>query len=57
MPGAQQIEEVQPALGRPGAEPGEPVIADLRAKPVRGLMGLSVICVQKVPLKSLLGQR
>ena len=32
--GAQQIEEVQPALARPGAEPGEVVIADLRAEAV-----------------------
>ncbi len=29
---AQQIEEVQPALARPGAEPGEVVVADLRAE-------------------------
>jgi hypothetical protein len=29
VPGAQQIEEVQPALARPGAEPGEVVVADL----------------------------
>ena len=34
MPGAQQIEEIQPALRGARAEPGEPVIADLRAKPV-----------------------
>ena len=32
--GAQQIEEVQPALRGPRAKPGEPFIADLRAKPV-----------------------
>ena len=32
--GAEQIEEVQPALRGPRAEPGEPLIADLRAKPV-----------------------
>ena len=31
MSGAQQIEEVQPALRWPRAEPGEPVAADLRA--------------------------
>jgi hypothetical protein len=34
VPGAQQIEEVQPALARPGAEPGKFVIADLRAEAV-----------------------
>ena len=34
MPCAQQIEEVQPALARPRAEPGEVVVADLRAEPV-----------------------
>ncbi len=32
--GTQQVEEVQPALARPRAEPGEVVIADLRAEPV-----------------------
>src|SRR5215204_3028317 len=35
MPGAQQLEEVQPALAGGGAEPGEMVIADLRAAAVR----------------------
>ena len=35
MAGAQQIEEVQPALRWPCAEPGEPVVADLRAEAVR----------------------
>jgi hypothetical protein len=34
VPRAEQIEEVQPALRGPRAEPGEPLIADLRAKPV-----------------------
>ena len=33
--GAQQIEEVQPALAGRGAEPGEVVVADLRADAVR----------------------
>ena len=32
--GAQQVEEIQPAFRCAGREPGEPVIADLRAKPV-----------------------
>ena len=32
--GAQQIEEVQPALARPRAEPGEVVVADLRAEAI-----------------------
>ena len=32
--GAQQVEEVEPALGRPRAEPGEVVVADLRAEAV-----------------------
>ena len=35
MAGAQQIEEIQPALRWPRAEPGEPIIADLRAEAVR----------------------
>jgi len=30
MAGAQQIQKVQPALRRPGGEPGEAVIADVR---------------------------
>src|SRR6476659_1425235 len=34
VPGAQQSEEVQPALARPGGEPGDIVIADLRAEAV-----------------------
>lgn len=34
VPGAQQVEEVQPALARPCAEPGETVVTDLRAEPV-----------------------
>lgn len=34
MSGAQQVEEVQPALARARAEPGEIVVADLRAKAV-----------------------
>ena len=34
VPGAQQIEKVQPALVGPGGEPGEIVIADLRAEAV-----------------------
>jgi len=34
VPGTQQIEEVQTALARPGAEPGEIVVADLRAEAV-----------------------
>ena len=38
MPGAQQIENVQPALRRARAEPGEPIVADLRAVAVRDLM-------------------
>ena len=32
MPGARQIEDVQAALARPRAEPGEAVVADLRAQ-------------------------
>ena len=32
--GAEQIEEVQPALRRPRTKPGEPFVADLRAKAV-----------------------
>jgi hypothetical protein len=36
--GAEQVEEVQPALRRPRAEPGKPLIADLRAKAVRRFM-------------------
>ncbi len=35
MAGAQQAEEVQPALARRGAEPGEVPVADLRAGAVR----------------------
>jgi hypothetical protein len=35
MPGPQQFEEVQPALAGRGAEPGEIVVADLRATAVR----------------------
>ena len=34
MTGAEQIEKIQPALREPGAEPREPVIADLCAKAV-----------------------
>src|SRR4030081_504272 len=34
MAGAQQIEEVQPALRCAGGEPGEPVIADLGAEAI-----------------------
>src|SRR5258708_25226773 len=34
LTGAEQIEEVQPALRGPRTEPGEPLIADLRAKPI-----------------------
>jgi len=34
MPGAEQVEEIQPALRGPRAEPGEPLVADLCAKPV-----------------------
>jgi len=34
MPGMQQIEEVQPALALPGAEPREIVVADLCAETV-----------------------
>ena len=44
VPGAQQIEEVQPALACPRAEPGEIVVADLRAEPVlAGVAGAGVI--------------
>ena len=32
--GAQQVEKVQPALAGPRAEPGEVVVADLRAEPI-----------------------
>ena len=32
--GAQQVEEVEPALARPRAEPGEGVVTDLRAEAV-----------------------
>jgi hypothetical protein len=38
MAGTQQIEKVQPALRWSGAEPGEPVIADLGAETVRHLV-------------------
>jgi hypothetical protein len=38
MAGAQQIEEVQPALRGPRAELGESVVADLRAEAVLGFM-------------------
>src|SRR3954468_13039842 len=38
MTGAQEFQEVQPALAGRGAEPGEVVVADLRAGPVRGLV-------------------
>src|SRR5450631_1835736 len=42
--GAQQIEEVQSALRGPRAKPGEPFIADLRAKPVLpGMTRTSVV--------------
>src|SRR5208282_6577002 len=34
MPGTEQVEEVHSALRGPRAEPSEPLIADLRAKPV-----------------------
>ena len=34
MTGAEQIEAVQPVLRGPRAEPGKPLIADLRTKPV-----------------------
>jgi hypothetical protein len=34
MASAQQVEEIQPAFRCAGSEPGEPVIADLRAKSV-----------------------
>ena len=38
MAGAQQLEEVQPALAGCCAKPGEVVVADLRAGAVRGLV-------------------
>ena len=38
MTAAQQIEKVQPALRSARAEPGEAVVADLRAEAVLGLM-------------------
>jgi hypothetical protein len=38
MAGTQQIKEVQPGLCGARAEPGKAVVADLRAKPVLGLM-------------------
>ena len=38
MAGAQQFQEVQPALGAGRAEPGEMIIADLRAEAVRRLV-------------------
>ena len=34
VPGAQQVKEIEPALARAGAEPGEAVVADLRAEAV-----------------------
>jgi hypothetical protein len=36
MTGPQQVEEIQPALRGPRAEPGETVVADLRAEAVLG---------------------
>ena len=38
MAGAQQVEEIEPALRAGGAEPGEAVVADLRAEAVRRLV-------------------
>jgi hypothetical protein len=38
MAGAQQFQEIEPALRAGGAEPGEAVVADLRAVPVPGLV-------------------
>jgi hypothetical protein len=38
MAGTQQVEEVQPALARRRAEPGEAVVADLRADTVGALV-------------------
>lgn len=38
MAGTEQFKEVQPAFGCACAKPGEPVIADLRAKAVLGLV-------------------
>ena len=38
MAGAQQIEKVQPGLGGSRGEPGEAVVADLRAKAIFGFM-------------------
>ena len=38
MAGTQQVEEVEPALRTGGAEPGEAVIADLRAEAILGLV-------------------
>src|ERR1700722_16519230 len=44
MAGTQEIKEVQPALRRAGAEPGEPVIADLSAETVlAGVARASVV--------------
>ena len=38
MAGAQQVEEVEPALRTGGAEPGEAVVTDLRAEAILGLV-------------------
>ena len=44
MTGAQQVEEVQPALRWPGGEPGEAVIADVRGVLVApGMAGAGII--------------
>ena len=44
-PAPQQVEEAQPALVRPGAEPGDIVVADMGAEPVPpgGMPGASGI--------------
>jgi hypothetical protein len=46
VPSTQQIEEVQPALAWPGGEPGEVVIADLRAEAVLASMARAGIVHQ-----------
>ena len=48
MTGAKQFEEIQPAFGCTGAEPGESVIADLRAETVTGLMPCACVVNRNV---------
>ena len=54
--GAQQVEEVQPALAAGRAEPGEVVVADLRADGVGAAMARAGV-VHRDPVRRLPGQR